>query len=188
MSFVSFIDTIYTNRFATCDQECPILARILVQKFNGRLKHIVCAPRGSSFLLSLAPNKTDIDTILDLHNNARSIVSPTATSMSSVKWDARLARLAQIKTEQCNLDNACTDCQHPLNFGSFRRAIRINWQIYWDPIFNIGNSYYASSDQDFNWYEAINVFLSSKQYFSYGASNNEGLFYIFIKKNLIKIL
>ena len=86
------IDTVFKNRFAPCSKQCPVLARVLVQTDSGKL-HTSCQPLGSSFTLSLYPDQTTINTILNLHNNARSTVSPTASSMSNVSWDFRLVRL-----------------------------------------------------------------------------------------------
>jgi hypothetical protein len=152
------IDAIYTNRFASCSQKCPELARILVQSDTGQL-HTSCQPRGSSFTLSLAPDRTGIDTILTLHNNARSIVSPTASSMSMLRWDTRLARIAQSRSDQCVFAHDCGDCRKVLNLGA---------SVY------VGQNAFSQSGGSFTWTSAINAFLNEKQYFSYGGSNNQG--------------
>jgi hypothetical protein len=151
------IDTIYANRFAPCAEECPELARILVQ--SDSVQHTSCQPRGSSFTLSLAPDQTAIDTILTLHNDARSSVSPTASSMPMLIWDTRLARIAQSRSDQCIFDHDCGNCRRVLNLGT---------SVY------VGQNAYYQSGGSFDWTGALNAFLSEIEYFSYGGSNSDG--------------
>jgi hypothetical protein len=111
--------------------------------------------------MSLSPNQTLINTILSLHNNARSIVSPTALTMSALRWDFRLARIAQSRSDQCVFAHDCGNCRLILNLGS--------------PVY-VGQNAFSQTGGTFDWTSAINAFLSEKQYFSFGGSNSQGLF------------
>ena len=154
------IGSVYANMFAKCTSQCPELARILVATDSGQL-HTSCQPRGSTFTQSLFPNQTSINTILSLHNNARSKVSPTASSMSSLRWDVRLARIAQSRSDQCIFAHDCANCRRVLNLGK---------SVY------VGQNAFSQSGGSFDWTGAINAFLSELQYFSYGGSNSQGNF------------
>ena len=70
--------------------KCPSLARMLVQNSSGEI-HTSCQQRSIS-AISILPNQTTIDIILSLHNNARQMVIPTASSMASLAWDFRLVK------------------------------------------------------------------------------------------------
>ena len=114
-----------------------------------------CQPKGSDFTTSLAPNQTEINTILNAHNDARSIVSPTAAKMASVVWDSRLARIAQSRSDQCIFAHDCNGCRKMLNYPNYY----IGQNAYWS---------YGS----FDWVSAIGAFISEKQYFTYGGPQN----------------
>lgn len=109
----------------------------------------------------MEPNQTYIDFILRLHNNARSNVSPTASGMASLKWDFRLARIAQIRSNQCIFAHDCANCRKLLNYGQ---------TVY------IGQNAFAQSGGSYSWTDAINTFLNEKQYFIFGGSNNQGIY------------
>ena len=79
------VDTVFANRLARCAQKCPVLARILVQSDNGPL-HSSCQRPSVKLTKTLEPNQTSIDIILNLHNNARSIVDPPASAMPKIRW------------------------------------------------------------------------------------------------------
>ena len=149
------IDSTYSNRWAKCERMCPQLAILLTQTDNGQV-HTSCQPRGSTFTKSLAPNSTDINTILNVHNNARRIVNPTPALMPAVSWDFRVARIAQSRSDQCIFAHDCGDCRRMLNY----------------PSYYIGQNAFAQSGGSFDWTGALNAFLSEKQYYSYGSSTN----------------
>ena len=100
-------------------------------------------------------NQIEINTILNAHNDARSIVSPTAAKMASVVWDSRLARIAQSRSDQCIFAHDCNGCRKMLNY----------------PNYDIGQNAYWSYGS-FDWVSAIGAFISEKQYFTYGGPQN----------------
>ena len=147
------IDTIYSNRYAQCAQQCPQLARILVQTDSGQ-SHTSCQPSSPS-AISLQPNITQINTILSLHNNARSIVVPTAANMPRIVWDSRLARVAQSRANQCIFAHDCGNCRRLLN----------NATIY------VGQNAYAQGGGSFDWSSPVQAWLGEKKFFAYGSSS-----------------
>ena len=149
------IDMIFANRYATCAMECPELARILVAPNNN---HTSCLKR-NPIGISLEPNQSVINTILSLHNDARNTVNPSATSMSKIIWDFRLARIAQKSSDQCTFGEDCNDCRTLLN----------NRTIY------VGqNSFAQFSYGAFSWETAINSWLNEKKNFLYGVGSITG--------------
>jgi hypothetical protein len=172
------IDSIYENRFAPCAQECPALARIKVQPtidWNGfNQLHATCLNKGDEFTRSLAPDQTTIDKILDLINSARSNVSPTAIAMPAIRWDTRLARIAQRKSDSCQNILNCWSCSTVLNYG---------------PSVYVRQLSYLSYDENFNWTKSLNGDLGQKKYFTYSEENvGFGLFKIKINITFIKLV
>ena len=65
----------------------------------------MCLNRSANVTETYLPNSTHIAQIIDVHNSLRSLVgvkyrgtnnvNPTASNLGQVKWDDRLARLAQ---------------------------------------------------------------------------------------------
>ena len=121
--------------------------------------HTSCQSSSSSLTLTLEPNQTSITTILSLHNNARSSVSPTAISMAQLTWDSRLARVAQSRANQCIFAHDCNNCRKLLNLGQ---------------TVSIGQNAFSQTRGTFSWTDAMNLFLSEKNYFAYGSSNSQG--------------
>jgi hypothetical protein len=122
--------------------------------------HTSCQPKGSTYTQSLIPDQTSINRILTLHNNARSSVTPTASSMSALRWDFRLARIAQSRSDQCIFDHDCGNCRKVLNYGL---AV------------NVGQNAFSKSGGSFDWTGTINAYLSELRNFRHGKSGSEGI-------------
>ena len=78
------VDSIFQNRMAMCEKECPLLARKLVQNYPGST-HTSCVPADSNAKI-LSPTPAEIQQILDLHNFMRSSVSPTSSDLKALSW------------------------------------------------------------------------------------------------------
>ena len=118
----------------------------------------------------MGPDETSIDEILNLINNARSNVNPSAASIPTIRWDTRLARIAQKKSE---------NCQDVLNSQSCEMVLNLGPSVY------VRQHSHLSHDTIFDWTDFINSDLDSRTYFTYGESNRGfGLFkilsYIFV--------
>jgi hypothetical protein len=136
--------------------KCPQLARILVQNSSGEI-HTSCQTRSIS-AISLLPNQTTISSILNLHNNARRIVIPTASSMASLAWDFRLARIAQSRANQCIMAHDCPNCRILVN----------NQTIF------IGQNAFAQIYGEFDWISAISAWINQRRFFIYGNGSSTG--------------
>ena len=149
-SYWCSIDTVYTNRWASCSGQCPQLALVLVPTGN----HTSCLSADPS-AISKAPNSTEITTILSVHNTARSSVSPTAMNMPKMAWDSRLARIAQSRAMQCIFQHDCDSCKKVLN----------------DRTTSVGQNIFTQSGGSFNWGTAVSAWVGEIQYFSYGSQS-----------------
>ena len=97
------LDQVYLNKWATCSESCPQLAKMAVTGTEVHDSCLVVPPERG--VRSLFPTDCDIDIILRQHNEVRSNVSyplvnktqsfPQAANMMPLSWDIRLARLAQ---------------------------------------------------------------------------------------------
>ena len=103
--YVCSVETEATNKFVTCEEACPLLARRLTAAINpNNLTHPMCL-EAKPGLIKLFPKEAQIQAILDTHNALRSTVSVTyrgttnkmvpAADLSEMKYDFALARLAQ---------------------------------------------------------------------------------------------
>jgi len=87
------VEKIYTNRFASCQSSCSLLAQIKVKNSNDTHASCLQIPANSGVVSRFPTNQSEINFILDLHNQIRSNVSfpnlnknittvyPTATDM-----------------------------------------------------------------------------------------------------------
>ena len=135
---------------------CPLLARILVDNSVGQI-HTSCQPVNPA-AISLFPNQTTIDSILKLHNNARQIVYPTSSSLTSLQWDFRLARLAQSRSNQCMYAPDCARCRVPLN----------------NQTINVGQNSFTQIYGQFDWISAVSAWIGERNIFYYGSGSITG--------------
>jgi hypothetical protein len=137
------IDEIYSNRWVRCATRCPQLA-LLITKGSSTDTHTSCTDPSPEYINDFSPNKTDINTILTLHNNARSSVNPTALLMPSVTWDWRLARLALLGSRLCTGD--CGNCRKLLNNKTVsigQLSVKLYGKLSWQSAFN---SWFSNTD------------------------------------------
>ncbi len=113
VTFFCSLDRIFNQRIARCQTACPLLARNLMKNDPSNI-HTSCI-NPNPIAKSLFPNDTQIQTILDLHNQARARVSPTAANMRALTWDTGLARLAQRWAENCIFTHDCFYCRRLVN-------------------------------------------------------------------------
>jgi hypothetical protein len=120
----------FTNLFAKCQSNCPLLAQKLVKGQNATHDSCLVIPSNLD-IKALPPDQTQIKYILSLHNQIRSNASykytfantttiyPSATNMRQVYWDISLASLAQVWVEYLaatkTFDHDCNSCRLLLN-------------------------------------------------------------------------
>ncbi|CAF0900276.1 unnamed protein product [Brachionus calyciflorus] len=66
--------------------------------------HTMCRPDSPNLTYG-GLNSSDIETILNMHNNLRRNVSPSAANMQQIYWDVRLQHLAQKRAQLCSVEN-----------------------------------------------------------------------------------
>lgn len=155
------IDTYYIGRYAICNERCPILAKRLVD--DGEI-HTSCLHSSSSDTVPYPPTESDIQNILDLHHNKRSDVIPTATDLTFMEWDFRLARIAQIWAQNCIFISDCQGCRNLPNNSTVKigqSGAKFNGNINYDPSL---------------WTLAISKWASEEEYFIYGVGSTTGKF------------
>ena len=118
-NFWCSLDQVYTNRRAFCAQSCSFLARRLTNNHSSCLRP---ASNASPYF----PDASAISTILTLHNNARSVVNPSASDMRVISWDIGLSRLAQRRAENCQFAHDCANCRVLVN----NRSISVGQNAY----------------------------------------------------------
>lgn len=135
------VDTIYSSRWVRCANRCPQLALLATQSSLTDI-HTSCTDPSPEFISSMSPNQTDIDTILKLHNNARSSVNPRAALMASVAWDWRMARLAQAAANLCD-GGDCGNCRTLLNNQTVsigQNTVQLSGTLNWQSAFSTWTS------------------------------------------------
>jgi len=160
----------YTNLFAKCQSNCPLLAQKLVKGQNVTHTSCLVIPNNPS-IKALSPDQTQINLILNMHNLIRSSVGygnttkiyPNATNMRQVYWDISLANLAQVWVQYLaatnTFDHDCNSC----------RLLSNNVSI------SVGQNLYFSENVA---YDTVNIWIQSilngwygeKSNFEYGAT------------------
>ena len=122
--------------------------------------HTACLPVKSN-IIQYFPDQNSINTIVNIHNYYRSLVSnPTASDMREVTWDVDLAMLAQNWAAQGNLAHDCFTCRTPLN--NYTTCVGQNaFKAPKDYANNLTNLWMSTVD---SWYSEI-------QYFDYNSSS-----------------
>ena len=102
-SFICSIETNYTDKFALCEEACPLVARRITARDPSAVHPMCLDPKPN--VTAYFPDNTQIQSILDVHNALRSMVgityrgsnikNPVAANLGKLKWDYDLARLAQ---------------------------------------------------------------------------------------------
>jgi hypothetical protein len=149
------LDRIYEGRFAFCESKCPLLARNLVQPSQ---THTSCLS-SSKGAIPIIPTSSQIQTIVDMHNEIRSKVNE-ASNLRFIKWDQDVARTAQRKAETCHLSHDCHSCRTLLN----NRTVWIGQNAY--TAWNSGG--YKPADLAKVWTHAIDSWSREIKDFTYG--------------------
>ncbi len=136
------IDSVYSNRYAGCEQQCPLLTRRIMKKEPNQIHSTCLTPNPAS--TPLFPSDNDIQNILNAHNLIRSQVNPQATDMKQLTWDNSLARVAQGWALNCVFQHDCDSCRLLPNY----------------PYIPIGQNAFASSGVAYDsnyWTTAVNA-------------------------------
>jgi hypothetical protein len=154
----------YTNLFAKCQSNCPLLAQKLVKGQNVTHTSCLVIPNNPS-IKALSPDQTQINLILNMHNLIRSSVGygnttkiyPNATNMRQVYWDISLANLAQVWVQYLaatnTFDHDCNSC----------RLLSNNVSI------SVGQNLYFSENVA---YDTVNIWIQSILNGWYGEKSN----------------
>ena len=129
--------------------------------------HSSCVkPVDGVYVKRLFPNETEINQILELHNEARSLVDPPAVFMRRLVWDQRLARIAQSWSSSCHdiekRPHDCSDCRLLLNHPD----IRIGQNLF--KYFSLFTNLSLAMDIRSFWKKGIQGLLWEKTLFNYG--------------------
>lgn len=154
------LERVYSNKFAECEEKCPYLARQLVINDVGE-NHTSCRTPANEWV-GVYPTDQEIQKILDLHNNERSIVNPSSSDMRLLFWDFGLARLAMNLAVTSDFNHDCANCRRLLN----------NKTIY-----NGQNLYYSSGlayEPSSTWTKVVNAWISEKINWKYGNGSING--------------
>lgn len=108
------VDQVYNGRYAPCQSECSLKARILAGSGNN---HSSCLKIADGWV-EYYPTDAEIKLILDTHNLYRSNVTPSATNLKALTWDHGLARLALRLSAAGNFNHDCGGCRRLVNNGS----------------------------------------------------------------------
>ncbi|XP_041367728.1 cysteine-rich venom protein kaouthin-2-like [Gigantopelta aegis] len=120
-------------------------------KFRVIKGHTACLSGSvSTSLLDKVP-QSDIDLIVNKHNEYRSNVSPTASNMLQMSWDVETAMIAQLWAEQCKLKHDSGD----------KRVIPGK--------FSLGQNIAMGAT---SWLEALTLWENEKTKFHFGTGNN----------------
>ncbi|CAF0845819.1 unnamed protein product [Brachionus calyciflorus] len=153
-------DRIFNYKFAICEQECPLIARNLV-KDDVDESHTSCRKAGNGWI-GILPSVDSIKEILDLHNNERAIVNPTAADMKVLTWDNDLARLAMNLAMTGEFGHDCGNCRRVLSKKD---------------IYN-GQNLYASWGSTFKevdtWKSAVTAWIQEKKDWIYDIGSKNG--------------
>lgn len=114
------LDRVYSNKWAKCQEACPLLAKKLMSTNDPNNTHTSCLTIPNFNFISHFPNNDDINYILQYHNKLKSDVPlptanglklPYASNMRPMLYDIGLARNAQRWVDYLASKNSFThDC------------------------------------------------------------------------------